>query len=618
MDITERVIEAARQLEKGQMITSERFSLDDAMSAIELMEPKMDPGFDILRKEYSSQEIRNRIVSADLSDEGSRRVADSIMFLVLQWLKGHLFIQTVQSSLFVVERESLLSSDISSLSNETLAMCKSLRSFISSAYLSDEEDFVGYMFGFDEDLVENMTVKPPRIYEGNLSAHHEFLSELSNLLQTNARSLDEDLSRLDRIVTKLQTLSSQSASAGLLCEAEETLIKKSVDPTLHRNLLPPGPPRSVPVVTDIPQMYEEWMGIFQCIRDGVVLFQSLDISSGRLSPFKLVTTLCELRRDPRCRFALTRAFLHRRIISEFKPVDVITSWLTALCGGKLPRGTKGITDEVDAFVNDSALVIQRVVYLLFRSPARQHRALKSTLSDLCVMQHRAWAIHTKVQDRSSQGLWIFTCSLACSLIELNFVLSIELGLVDFDTMELPIVMSLLEAVAGVRTYVLNDAMGIMRNGKNVNADIAREVQNETVVAALEHSLIETTLRTVSQLSNIRGLDGKLTEGQRERIFELRSIPLQTFPLPKNLSLDECLGKIRSYTGDAGADECLGWVDRVSQVHRDARGIILGSDISAVKRTVLNNKLMLIKARQDGRLALKYHTVIPCIVTGTPK
>eukprot|EP01083_Nonionella_stella_P313439 1125263_1 len=46
IDVTQTVRECVNSLEVGEMIHGEHFSLYDAMSALELMEPKMDVGLD--------------------------------------------------------------------------------------------------------------------------------------------------------------------------------------------------------------------------------------------------------------------------------------------------------------------------------------------------------------------------------------------------------------------------------------------------------------------------------------------------------------------------------------------------------------------------------------------
>ena len=65
-DITEKFRSSIAELPLGCMIASSKFSLDDAMSAIELMEPKMDPGCDLVKREAELQKTRDRILTCVL------------------------------------------------------------------------------------------------------------------------------------------------------------------------------------------------------------------------------------------------------------------------------------------------------------------------------------------------------------------------------------------------------------------------------------------------------------------------------------------------------------------------------------------------------------------------
>jgi hypothetical protein len=210
---------------------------------------------------------------------------------------------------------------------------------------------------------------------------------------------------------------------------------------------------------------------------------------------------------------------------------------------------------------------------------------------------------------------MYTCAVACSLIQLNLLLAIELNLVDFETIELPLVLFLMETTASMKVYLLNDAMGTVRTSRGVDPVIARAIQCETVISALEQSLIDTTLKTAMKIAQSKGLKDKISQEQQERLFELRSIPFQVFPLPKTISLDEFLEKLDSGLIDVGADDCLGWIDKVTQLIPKVRGVVLGSDLSLAKKTVLNNKLMLMKANESARLVIKYHWTMPCVVLG---
>ena len=597
VDITEKVRLASELLPLGGMVNSDSFTLDEAMSAIELMEPKMDPGYNIQEKSKTFKATKNRITSSELSETACCHSADILFGLLKQWLEGHLYIQTVHASVFMVERASLKNEELSEFCSCLLRLCSTVRQFVASSGLSDEEDFVGYMFDFNDESEDSRERIAPRVGTGCLSLHSKFLGLFESLLVTGSRSALDDERSLDDIVECLMELRSVSETRSPPSEFELELIESSVDPAMHRNLLPPGPPRIIPKPAAPTEIFDYYIKLFGVIRECLAKMGSADIESGTVSPFKLITLFGSFRGHLLFRSTFFRAFLYLRFVSVFKPLPVVRHWLSSFCGGSLVSFTKGHREETEAFLGDSGMVLQRIIFTLFRSSCRQHRSLKSNLSDLCILQHRAWHLHTRVKAANSQGLWRFTCALACTLIQLNFALSVELDLIDFETLELPLILFMMEATANVKLYVLNEAK-------------VTELYNETLVAALEQSFLETAFNAVSEVCLKRGLVGKMPPEQLERIFELRSRPLQVFPLPKNVSLDEFLQRVEPGNSNQGADECLQWLEKVGG---NVEGVILGSDIALVKKTVLNNKLMLLKTKGDAKLVLKYHAIIPCLV-----
>ena len=93
IDITTQFRKSIESLRIGGMVHSSGFRIEDAMSSIELMEPKMDPGFGnrekILRREKMTKEIVSRVFT---SDEACR-IADILIGQLKLWMEGHIYIQ---------------------------------------------------------------------------------------------------------------------------------------------------------------------------------------------------------------------------------------------------------------------------------------------------------------------------------------------------------------------------------------------------------------------------------------------------------------------------------------------------------------------------------------------
>jgi hypothetical protein len=609
-DITGSVKQAAAALPMGGMIHSTDFSLDEAMSAIELMEPKMDAGCDLEAKQAKLKAAKLLIQSTSLSGTTASRIADILIDQVLLWLSGHLYIQTVHASLFVTERESLPNKDLCEFTTILLRVCRGIRAYMQQSGICDEEDFLGHMFGFNEDVAVIGHDEKFDFSSSSLRRQCEFLVQLQRLLDSRTLPFESMEAQLSAALALAETL--QSRDSETLSPQEQETVHSCVDPSMHRNLLPPGPPRVVPNPRTSAETYAAWSQLLKGIRAAVVLMEKCE------SQIDLIQRLSQLRRHEEFPAAFLRAFVFLRCASIFPSESIGKDWLATFCGGSLSPFMKSFKDETEAFVSDFTMVINRTVHTLLRSPSRQHRSLKSNLSDFCILQHRAWSLNSRFQSTGDsgfnpRGLWMLSCLIACMLVELNLLLSIELDLVDLTTTELPLIMFLMEAPASVRVYLLNDMLGLMRTGgKSIKPQIANELRRITLVAATEHSFIDCAFRSFVAFMMKTQKIMPVPDEALERLFELRSIPLQAFPLPKNVSLDEFLERVNN-SESSGAEECLQWIERTTQLVQGPKGVVLGSDISLVKKTVLNNKLMLLKVTDQAKLMIKHHPVVPCIV-----
>ena len=610
VDITQQIRTETANLPVGCMISSPQFSLDDAMSSIELMEPKMDPGFFSKDESEELRRAQEQVQSDTLSFSAKQRICDILLGELMNWLNGQLYLQTVHASIFVSMRENLRDTGLMRFTDQLLSSCRKIKKFMHSSGLNDEEDFVGHMFGLNEEPVVESRPNAPQIIETGLEKHSRFLSLLDELILRKSDPSESLNTCFSELLRSLEELRTSSCEIRLIPE-DEQLISSSVKRSLHRNLLPPGPPRVIPDPKPSQEIYKDWIGLLGGVRDCAFTIDSC------FSPLGLITKLSQIRRNTVFTSAFLRSFLLIRTMTLFPTESIISDWLVTFCGGSMTGFTKLFKEETEAFVSDSSLVMNRAIYALLRSPCRQHRCMKSVLTDFSVLQHRAWNLNCKYKGSdpkfNPKGLWMFACLLACMLVELNLLLTIELNLVDLKSQELPLVFFLMETAASVRVYLLNDILGIMRTMKGVKAPIAAELRRETIIAATEQAFIDCAFKATAAFFNASSTSTRLSDTELERVFELRSIPIQAFPLPKNVSLDEFMEKLKvdPSTG-IGADESLGWVDRLNELVEGPVGILLGTDISLVKKTVLNNKLMLLKMTEKAKLNHKYHWIVPCV------
>jgi hypothetical protein len=327
-----------------------------------------------------------------------------------------------------------------------------------------------------------------------------------------------------------------------------------------------------------------------------------------------MNTIASLRRAPGFSEPIIRSILFQKVRENFKIDNVLRSWLKAACGGSLSLFSDDSSDDLKLFVSDFEMVFNQVIFGLCRSPARQHRSIKKLLANLCVLQHRAWELNMRENSTtktgfSPSGLWALTAALGTSLIEINLLLNIELDLVDKRTEEFSIMFFLLEKASSVKLFVLNNLISFIRAGRKIDKEILEEIRKQTVIAAAEHSFVTHAFSVCSK--HVRK---NLSQHELGRIFELRSTPLRTFPLPKSVTFEDYLSE--SSDPPAGsADECINLIDKAAQLFKSGvEGILLGNDLNTVKKTLIHNKLMQLKAIDSTESALEhiYHWIVPCI------
>ena len=614
-DITTRFRASIESLEVGQMVHSSRFKLEEAMSSIELMEPKMDRGLNSNQTLARCEELRNDIVSCVFTDDEVCSIVDGLVGQLKLWLEGHMYIQTVHASMFVLERKNLCNKELSSFCDTLLSCGGQLRAFLNPTGVRDEEDFVGYMFGFEKEV--NPKPLPPTLIDSRLSLRFEFLDCLSKLILTPSEPLTVIASHIEAIRSVCSRLcESVIVSADL---PNKRLIQSSLDPLIHRDLLPPGPPRVVPSAQEPADLYESFSETLEALS---IFLEKLDhdniLSDPNLSPFVLFNRLRLLRDSSLCQSSLVRGFVFHR---TYYTVDVSTLFSNWLGEPSLKFFRKYLQKtEFEAFINDFSSVFSRAIHTYHRTVSRQHRVLKHVLADLSVLQQVAWDIHVRVSEKKlssdqkcfTKTLWLLVCLIGCTLVQDNVVLNFTLNLVDWTSVEPALLYFIIETVSSVKLFILNEGLSL----KIFSNPFLMELRNETITTAVEHSAapaIHDLLR--ERLGENLGDPESIS-----RLFELRTTSLQAFIIPKNITVEDFLGtKSFSSSPFECLDECIGWIDRAVRELPAERvnGSLIAGNVAGIKKALLTNKMNMLKTSKDEQAMMnlehKCHPIIPNLV-----
>lgn len=152
-DITYEFFDATDELQLGELFHDEMFGLFEAMSAIEMMDPKMDAGMMCNR---GSKKVLNfdqalkagKLKIKDFTVSEQIGIIDATLACLVTWLEGHSLAQTVFTNLFLQKPHLVEDKVIRAFSIHILKLLDSIKEFINKASVFEEEDFQPVMYGY--------------------------------------------------------------------------------------------------------------------------------------------------------------------------------------------------------------------------------------------------------------------------------------------------------------------------------------------------------------------------------------------------------------------------------------------------------------------------------------
>lgn len=102
VEVTALLAAASCQLSVGQLLHGESFSLYEAMSAIEVGNPKMDAGVGAPATTLE-QRLQQGAAPTDLSNDQMLAIIDKLMVMEASWHSGNPLAQTIYTCLYVLQ-----------------------------------------------------------------------------------------------------------------------------------------------------------------------------------------------------------------------------------------------------------------------------------------------------------------------------------------------------------------------------------------------------------------------------------------------------------------------------------------------------------------------------------
>jgi hypothetical protein len=261
-DVTPLFAAAASEMHVGEMVHLPDFSLYAAMSAIELMEPKMDVGCGPVRNVSDVQ------LPASLSDADVVRIMDELLACQATWMEAHTLAQTVFACAYTQRIEEVPRPELAAFIRIQLASMSLVRALVTAEQVSDEEDFISYNFGFTLPTLSGPTVAKlvkdatdaltaggasgaagasreasvRRLLCARLKFIQLFHSTLTALAAPKCKRLSQAEVFIELAAAQLKLIDESWA------QFPDDVIALTFDSTFNRHLLANTPPRTAPVL----------------------------------------------------------------------------------------------------------------------------------------------------------------------------------------------------------------------------------------------------------------------------------------------------------------------------------------------------------------------------------
>ena len=102
-DVQSTLQAAASQLRPGEMLQAEHFNLFEAMSAVEIGDPKMDAGLDTASAPTPDQLVEQGLAPLELSHQQHIAILDQLAAMQASWHVGNSLAQTVFVCLYMLK-----------------------------------------------------------------------------------------------------------------------------------------------------------------------------------------------------------------------------------------------------------------------------------------------------------------------------------------------------------------------------------------------------------------------------------------------------------------------------------------------------------------------------------
>ncbi|KAL3701462.1 hypothetical protein R1sor_019484 [Riccia sorocarpa] len=408
---------ACDDLAVGELIHGENFSLFEAMSALEIMDPKMDAGMTTSGYKTVEEAIERGAAPVDLTISQIIDVMDHLLSCEATWHKGHSLAQTVFSCLYMLKLDRTTPNVLlHAYCKITRATCSLVRTAIVLSDIHEEEDFVTFGFGLPLDAegdskclaslnaVEEVLARQLRGCKGLTSGKKKSTEEVEPLqddpeleeqfceallcrlrfrkyLYHAYLYMDKPLGRgsemaqkhIAKALTELNAIRASSAFLASRRSVKESLGSVTTasgqpalgfDESVNRRLLAPTPPRSIDILS-----WNETLKYFEQLLNDLNRICSLSSNPELEDLLQYIVDVQKSQPD-----LVARARLQLRLLQDGKLLGLETI-ADGLCRAIKMQNRPAKETETYNFLNQCGRWMLQLIRTMCTNPAWQRRKL---------------------------------------------------------------------------------------------------------------------------------------------------------------------------------------------------------------------------------------------------
>lgn len=259
-DVTQSFRKAKTEMEIGELIHLDSFNLHAAMSAIELMDPKMDIGFD------KTKNVDDIVLPSHLSDLQVINIMDELLACQMSWFDAHTLPQTVFACVYTQRMYQIPRFELFAFIQLQLAVMDSVLNLVLEEKVADDEDFIASTYGFNirprsdppEDDFRHLRKLVEKVYDRPVEDTDVAKSladaitlrvivqgQLYRVVQClSGFSFEHSLTDAPKLLRELQELVTEWNACVHRREVDKELIHLIFDPSINRHLMTSSPPRT--------------------------------------------------------------------------------------------------------------------------------------------------------------------------------------------------------------------------------------------------------------------------------------------------------------------------------------------------------------------------------------